>query len=245
MENTWLGFLAEPLAIAENPNRRLKCKPKTALRNNRYRSQVRRSSVLDSYPCHMSLIFVGRGSDMGTSAPCFFEKQLISSKRQEESNISGYRVWLPTHTHEGCFFLPKTMVTICNTLVQTRRAEKTSCRSKPFCTQRPANAKRLAGIRSGGCVQPGFLVHSLWARQIPQIRNLVFGANQVVYIEQFFQPHLQRNSEKAKSPSLSTTSSSTGGPESPNHTMWANQDDVWFPQKQWRTCCPHIWYQKA
>ena len=69
------------------------------------------------------------------------------------------------------------MVTICNTLVQTRRAEKTSCRSKPFCTQRPANAKRLAGIRSGGCVQPGFLVHSLWARQTPQIRNLVFGAN--------------------------------------------------------------------
>ena len=211
------------------------------------RSQVRRSSVLDSYPCHMSLIFVGRGSDMGTSAPCFFEKQLISSKRQEESNISWIQGVTPhTHTHEGRFFFKqKTMVRICHTLVQTRRAEKMSCRSKPFCTQRPANAKRLAGIRSGGCVQPGFLVHSLWARQIPQIRNLVFGANQVVYIEQFFQPHLQRNSEKAKSPSLSTTSSSTGGPESPNHTMWANQDDVWFPQKQWRTCCPHIWHQKA
>ena len=33
--------------------------------------QVRKSGVPDIYPCHMSSSFVGRGNDMGTSAPCY------------------------------------------------------------------------------------------------------------------------------------------------------------------------------
>lgn len=43
---------------------------------------------------------------MGTPAPCFFEKQIISSKRQEESHISWIQGVTP-HTHTKAVFLPK------------------------------------------------------------------------------------------------------------------------------------------
>ena len=42
-----------------------------AFRHPCQQKQVRRSGVFDLYPCHTSFSFVGKGSDVGTSAPCF------------------------------------------------------------------------------------------------------------------------------------------------------------------------------
>ena len=61
------------------------------------KQQVRRSSVLDLYFCHMSLSFVGRGRDIGTSAPCCFEKQSDCHNFIENQKTLGYRPWPHTH----------------------------------------------------------------------------------------------------------------------------------------------------